>query len=133
MSTSREWLNVELAQTLAPRVDLAAWLEDDALFHLEFQSSDDTQMPLRMLEYYVLLLKRYGQPPRQTVLYIGNASLRMASELNHPRLQYSYQLADVGEFDAEELLARTMSGRMSWPSCAGLRKPECRAGEWSSG
>ncbi|MBI3469924.1 MAG: hypothetical protein HY013_01040, partial [Candidatus Solibacter usitatus] len=52
---AREWINVELPQTLAPRVDLVAWLEDGSLFHLEFQSSNDAAMAERMLEYYAAL------------------------------------------------------------------------------
>ena len=34
----RSFLNVELPQVLARRVDLAMWLEDDSVFHLEFQA-----------------------------------------------------------------------------------------------
>ncbi|MBI3472395.1 MAG: DUF4351 domain-containing protein [Candidatus Solibacter usitatus] len=101
---AREWLNVELPQTVAPRVDLVAWLEDGALFHLEFQSRNEAPMAVRMLEYYAALLKQYDQPPRQTVLYVGSEPLRMPRGLDHPRLKYSFDLVDAGELDAEELL-----------------------------
>lgn len=106
----REWLNVELAATAAPRVDLVAWLEDGALFHLEFQSSNESPMALRMLEYYVQLWKRYTEPPRQTVLYIGNDPVRMPAGVDHPRLNYRYDLVDAGGLDAEELLASPSVG-----------------------
>jgi hypothetical protein len=106
----REWLNVEMAQTMAPRADLVAWLEDGALFHLEFQSGNDPLMGTRMLEYFTSLLKRYGQPPRQTVLYVGSETMRMPAGLDYPQLRYSYQLADAAALDAEELLSSSDPG-----------------------
>lgn len=67
-------------------------------------------MALRMLEYYVQLWKRYTEPPRQTVLYIGNDPLRMPAGVDHPRLTYRYDLVDAGGLDAEELLASPSVG-----------------------
>lgn len=101
---AREWVNVELTQTVAPRADLVARLENGELFQIEFQSGNDAAMPARMLLYYALLLHRYGQPPRQILLYVGRGPLRMESALDHPNLHYRYTAVDVRTFPAETLL-----------------------------
>ena len=71
---AREWLNVELPKTGARRVDLVAWLANGELFHLEFQSRNDEKMPLRMLEYFTLLLKQF--------LYFDRYVQILAPEMN---------------------------------------------------
>ncbi len=40
-------------------------LEDDTLFHLEIQSTNDSLMPRRMLEYGLLMYENYNIFPRQ--------------------------------------------------------------------
>jgi predicted transposase YdaD len=101
---AREWVNVELTQTVAPRADLVARLETGELFQIEFQSGNDAAMPARMLLYYALLLHRYGQPPRQILLYVGRGSLRMESGLDHSNLRYRFTTVDVRTIPAQTLL-----------------------------
>ncbi len=100
-----EWLNIELAETRAPRVDFVCRLKDSSIFHMEFQGLNDPLMVWRMLEYLVAIFKRYGSVPRQVVLYMGNEPLRMANSVAFASLQFQFEIIDLGELDAEELLA----------------------------
>ena len=68
----REWINVEIPSARMNKLDLVAWLTDGRLYHLELQSGNDPEMAPRMLEYYLLLWKRYGVRPLQQI-EIGRA------------------------------------------------------------
>ncbi len=98
-----EWLNVELTETRAQRVDFVCRLADSGIFHLEFQSANEQAMARRMLDYYVALYKKYGVAPRQVVLYLGNESLRMPDSLDLESLQFRFSIVDLGNLNAEEL------------------------------
>jgi hypothetical protein len=39
------------------------------------------------------------------VLYVGEAPLKMTGRVQHPRLDYSYEVTDIREFDATQLAA----------------------------
>ena len=41
------------------KADFVVELEDGSIFHLELQTYPDKNMPLRMLEYRVLLMQKY--------------------------------------------------------------------------
>ncbi len=98
-----EWLNVELSETRAQRVDFVCRLADGALFHMEFQTGNDQKMANRMLDYFVALYKKYGSGPRQFVLYAGTEPLRMSDRLDLASLQFHYTIVDIGNLNAEEL------------------------------
>ena len=49
-------------------------LEHDLQLHVELQGSNDHDMPLRMLEYYTLLWRRYRKPVRQVDFNAWNYS-----------------------------------------------------------
>lgn len=109
-ASPRSWLNVEFAHTRAPRADLVAWLENDKLFHLEFQSSNDSRMSWRMLDYYAQLCQKYDLPPLQVVLYLGEEPMRMGKGLEHRNLRFEYQTVDIRDFDGDELAGSSMPG-----------------------
>src|SRR6266545_1982366 len=73
----REWINVEIPSARMNRLDLVAWLTDGRLYHLELQSGNDPEMAQRMLDYYLLLWKRYGVVPVQQLVYVGRRPLAM--------------------------------------------------------
>ncbi len=100
-----ELLTVEYPTVQMRRPDLVARLADGTLFHLELQSGNDMEMPRRMLEYYVLLWRQYGQRPRQLLLYVGAARLTMSAELRYEELQFRYGLQDIRALRPETLLA----------------------------
>ena len=67
-------------------------------------------MPLRMLEYSARVFRLFGSFPRQILLYVGEADLRMESVIAGPSLSFRYQIADIRDFDGEELLDSSQTG-----------------------
>ena len=87
------------------KADFVVELEDGSIFHLEFQSQPDKNMPLRMLEYRVLLMQKYpSKEIRQMVLYVGDGAPRMESSIKQGNLSYSYELRDIKEISCKELM-----------------------------
>jgi hypothetical protein len=101
----KRWLNVELPKVQSPRIDLLGETADDKLIHIELQSTNDRQMPLRMAEYCLAIHRRYGRFPRQIVLYVGKRKLSMMRELSGPALRFQYDLVDLRKLDNASLLA----------------------------
>ena len=86
------------------RVDLLGETVAGELVHIELQSSNDPAMPLRMAEYCLRVFRLFGRFPRQVLVYVGEAPMRMDAVLSGPALQYSYRLVDIRELDGERLL-----------------------------
>lgn len=97
------WLNVEIPEVRAPRVDLLGETPDGTLLHIELQSTNDSTMALRMLEYAVAVYRRYGRRPAQMVLYTGEDPLRMSGKL--AEFSFECRVVDIREFDPAPLLA----------------------------
>jgi hypothetical protein len=77
-----KWIDVELPKVVQnTRVDLLGETADKGLVHLELQSGHDPDMPLRMAEYCLSVFRLFKRFPRQVLLYVGVAPLRMAGEL----------------------------------------------------
>ena len=75
------WLDIEMSKVQNSRVDLLGETAVKGLVHLELQSGHDPDMPLRMAEYCLGVFRLFERFPRQVLLYVGEAPLRMASEL----------------------------------------------------
>ena len=60
-------------------------------------------MNLRMTEYALAIYRLRGKFPRQIVLYVGEAPLKMEDTLIGPDLQFRYRLVDVRDLDGERL------------------------------
>jgi hypothetical protein len=80
------------------------------LVHIELQSRNDADFPLRMGEYSFGVAMRYGRLPRQVALYVGAEPLRMKNEIAGPGWMFRYHLVDIRELDDEQLLAREIPG-----------------------
>src|SRR5438876_9594529 len=76
-----KWLDVELPKVQNTRVDLLGETADASLVHLELQSGNDSTMALRMAEYCLGVFRLFERFPRQIMLYVGEAPLRMVNEL----------------------------------------------------
>jgi predicted transposase YdaD len=98
------WLPIELPKVQNLRMDLLAETATGELLHFELQSLNDARMPLRMAEYMLHVWRLYGRFPRQIVLYVGEAPLRMVTTIKEPAFSFSYELVDIRELDAERLL-----------------------------
>jgi hypothetical protein len=100
----RRWLNVELPEVQATRVDLLGETDAGELVHIELQSTNDPKMPLRMAEYYVRVYRQFGRFPRQVLLYVGEPPLAMSEELVSPHLDFHYRAVDIRQLDGDQLL-----------------------------
>jgi hypothetical protein len=85
-------------------LDLLGETVDGGLVHLELQSSNDAAMPCRMIEYCLGVRRLFGQFPRQILLYVGEAPMRMESELHGPDLSFQYRLIDIRTLNGDRLL-----------------------------
>jgi predicted transposase YdaD len=87
------------------RVDLLGEAANGRLVHIELQSRNDPSMPLRMLEYGVMVARREGRYPKQVVLYVGKAPMRMERTYrSEDDLNFKFDLVDIRELDGERLL-----------------------------
>ncbi len=98
------WLDVELPKVQNTRVDLLGETSEGSLVHLELQSGNDATMPLRMAEYCLSVFRVRGKFPRQVMVYVGEAPLRMESELRGPDVWFRYRAIDIRELDGDRLL-----------------------------
>ena len=98
-------LDTSLPEVKDRRVDFLVELEDGKIFHLELQTTNDKNMPFRMLEYYTLISQKYpSKDILQMVLYLGEKPLKMENKIEKENLKFSYILKDIKEIKCEELL-----------------------------
>jgi hypothetical protein len=57
-----------------------------------------------MAEYCMGVFRLFGKFPRQVLLYVGEAALRMSSELRGPDVWFRYRTIDIRDLDGERLL-----------------------------
>lgn len=95
--------NIEYASVKQRRADLVAWLDNQELLHLELQSSPDAEMLWREWEYCGLIAERYGQIPRQIVLYIGNKAPKFKTEIDSTDVKFRYHRIDIRDIDCTPL------------------------------
>lgn len=100
------WLNVELPEVRQTRVDLLGESADKKhdLIHLELQSTNDPQLPLRMAEYSLRVYRQFQRFPQQIVLYVGDAEMRMPATFSGPDHVCRYTIVDIRTLDSEPLL-----------------------------
>src|SRR6266699_564332 len=103
-TTVEKWLDVELLKVQNTRVDLLGQTNEGSLIHLELQSGNETTMPLRMAEYCLSVFRLFGRFPHQILLYVGEAPLRMDSELRGPDVWFRYRAIDIRDLDGDRLL-----------------------------
>ncbi len=98
------WRNVEMPTTRNLRADSVGRDDAERTVQIEYQTRNDPKMAVRMLNYGAWLLDDEGVFPMQYVLYIGSAPLSMPSTCRSERLEYSYVLVNLRDFDGEPLL-----------------------------
>jgi hypothetical protein len=99
-----QFLNAELPEVRSLRVDLLGEARDGRLFQVELQSTNDTRMAFRMLDYLVTIERGFGRVARQLVLYVGEAPMRMTNRIEVGRLSYEFEIVDVRDIDGVPLL-----------------------------
>ena len=100
----KEVLDISFPKVKEQKVDLLTKLEDDSLFHLEIQSVYDENMPVRMLQYFLLIYEKYKDFPKQLVLYVGEKKLKIKNHIKTKDLVYNYEVRDIREFDCSVLI-----------------------------
>jgi hypothetical protein len=111
-SPSLRWLNVEAPLVRNLRVDLLGESPEGELVHIELQSRNEKDFPLRMGEYSFGVGLRHGRLPRQVALYVDAEPLRMKNEVAGPGWAFRFDLVDIRDLDRELLLAVTTQGIM---------------------
>lgn len=105
----RAFLNVEFAVVEERVADLVLELDDGSLFHIEFQSDNDSAMPYRMGIYGLLIGRNHrGRDVAQVVIYLGPDPMTMPASVIVGGITVGYDVMDIRELTAAELLA---SGR----------------------
>jgi predicted transposase YdaD len=117
----QEWLNVEIPKVEARRADLLARLDDGALLHIELQSTNDPEMGLRMLEYSTGVYRMCRRFPKQIVLYVGQAPVKMDTVLAGEGTSCEFEVRDIRDLDGEALLASNDLGDNVLAVLTGLR------------
>ncbi len=103
-TTIARWHNIEFPAVRSARADLLGETETGELVHIELQSSNDAAMALRMLQYYVDVLRKFEKYPTQILLYVGDGPANMETALHGPSLDYSYRMVDIRDLDGARLL-----------------------------
>jgi hypothetical protein len=105
-----KWLDVEMPEMRNTRVDLLGETAKGDLIHIELQSTNDPEMTLRMMEYCIRVYRLFRRFPRQILLYVGDADLRMGTELAAPNVSFRYEAIDIRDFDGDKLLESAQTG-----------------------
>jgi predicted transposase YdaD len=109
-ASSLRWINVEAPKVNNRRVDLLGELPDGNLVHIELQSRNEEDFPLRMAEYLFGIRRKYGKLPRQVALYVGEAPLLMGDRFEGPDCSVRFHMVDIRSLDGEQLLASPNMG-----------------------
>ncbi len=104
-SPIESWLPIELPHLQNQRVDLLGRVSSGSLFQLEFQSTNDPTMPLRMAEYSLGVYRLHNEFPRQILLYVGRETMQMADRMEWHAGSFTYRLIDLREIHSQPLLA----------------------------
>ena len=98
------WLPVELPHVQNTRMDLLGEAGGGELIHIELQSTNEPQMALRMAEYALRVFRLHNRFPKQILLYVGEPTPTMPVSLTGSSFASHYQLIDIRQLDAEQLL-----------------------------
>jgi len=99
-----KFLDVKLPKLVEREADLLMEYEGQ-IYHIEFQSTDDPRMALRMFYYHYLILEKHDKVPIQVVIYVGEKPIkRMKNKLTNPFLYFVYKIVDLKEVDCKSLI-----------------------------
>lgn len=105
------------------QADMLVRNDHGALRHVEFQASNEADFPFRMLKYWVYFRDEYEQPVDQCVLYVGTEPLRLPSYFEEGKTRHEFELVNLQDYKAEELLASPDWGDNLWALGAKGERP----------
>lgn len=103
-----EEITEKLQHTVEREPDFVRIVETQAnkkyILHLEFQTTNDKNMLLRMGEYHALLMRRYDLPIRHFVLYFGNSKPSMKTKLPGDKVFKGFELKNLRDFKSSDFI-----------------------------
>jgi predicted transposase YdaD len=99
-----EFLATEQPRASTYRTDFLVRTVDGELRHIEFQATNEPEFGLRMLDYYVHLVKAHRQHVVQVVLFVGRGTLRLEDRFTSPSTDHRYTILDISRLEAAPLL-----------------------------
>ena len=96
-------LDPTFPKTEERRADFVVELDNGDIFHLEVQTKEDKDMPLRMLKYAVLIKELYNKFPKQMVLYLSEKEIK-DKPIDIENLKYNYSIKYIKDIDCHELI-----------------------------
>src|SRR5258708_13975497 len=111
----KRWLDKELPTIRNTRVDLLGETIGGEFVHLEFMSENQKLFELRMAGYYAEIYQALGRHPRQALVYVGRAKLRMSGHFRSPTLNFPFRVVDIGELNGKRFLAMSEVGDQILP------------------
>jgi predicted transposase/invertase (TIGR01784 family) len=91
------------------RADSLIFLQSqDIILHIEFQTSVDPDIPLRMADYFLRIYRKYPHKQiYQVVIYLKKTASELARKdnFNHLQMQHRYNLIRLWEVPTVELLS----------------------------
>jgi hypothetical protein len=78
--------------------------QETFILHMEFQTHDESGMVYRMAEYNAIMMRKFGMPVRQFVIYLGVKRPKMRTELAEDEIIKGFGLVNIHELDTEHIL-----------------------------
>ena len=99
-------LDVKLQKVIEREADLIVEnTQTGDIYHVEFQSTNDPSMPIRMALYFYLILQNYGRAPRQFLVYVGKGECTMPDHVEIGNSRHQYKVIDLKkDLNCENLL-----------------------------
>ena len=99
-------LDIKLQKVIEREADfIVENTETGEIYHVEFQSTNDSSMPIRMALYFYLILQNYGRAPKQYLVYVGQDKCTMPDHIEIEGSRHSYRVIDLKEdLDCEKLI-----------------------------
>jgi hypothetical protein len=98
------WLSGDLPEVRISQADMLGETEGGGLFHVELQSTNDSRMAARMLEYAVAIYRKFDRFPEQLVLYVGSQPMRMNDSIAAAGIEFRCPFCDIRDLDGEALI-----------------------------
>ena len=99
-------LDIKLQKVIEREADLIVEnTETGEIYHVEFQSTNDSSMPVRMAVYFYLILQNYGRAPKQYLVFVGKGECTIPPSVEIGSSKHSYKVIDLKEdVDCKALL-----------------------------
>jgi predicted transposase/invertase (TIGR01784 family) len=94
------------------------------ILHIEWQSTNETKMAIRMATYDLWLYQTYGIDVQGLVLYVGNEHLRMKNSVSFFGFHYSCEIIDTKQLDPDIFLDSDDPDEIVFSILAGLQTKE---------